>query len=71
MSRPAHELRVMEEEDQLNEKIEKLRAFMRTPTFETLDPMDRHLLTLQLTQMEDYQFTLVRRMRRFKPVLQD
>ena len=68
MSRPAHELRVIDEAAALYEKVQKLQAFLKTSTFQELEPMDRHLLTVQLAYMEDYHFTLLKRIKRFKPV---
>ena len=63
-----HELRVMQEKTDLDEKRIKLRAFIEDrPKFFTLDVVDRTLLESQLHAMNDYSAILGQRIARFVP----
>jgi hypothetical protein len=65
----AHEKRVVTEKRELDEKLEKLKAFCfspGSPIFRGLDPVDRGLLEFQYTTMEIYLKILERRIRRFQ-----
>lgn len=62
-----HEQRVVDEQLALDEKREKLDAFINGPVFPTLDGTDRALLKLQYREMTDYSETLGMRIRRFTP----
>ena len=50
--------RLKAEKDELNERIEKLNAFMGTPAFDELSREAQGLLTLQLSSMETYETCL-------------
>ena len=50
--------RLLEERDQLQEKVTKLDAFMDTETFETISKRQQMLLSDQLSYMEDYLYIL-------------
>ena len=66
-----HELRVMQEKTDLDEKRIKLRAFIEDrPKFFTLDVVDRTLLESQLHAMNDYSAILGQRIARFTPQAQ-
>lgn len=64
----AHELRVIAEKTDLDNKIAKLNAFTASPTFAAMDPADQRLLRSQLVAMGGYTETLRRRIERFAPV---
>lgn len=61
-----HELRVVDEKKELDEKIVKLTEFFRTKTFAYLDSADRHLMLEQRSFMIDYSDALGKRIARFK-----
>ena len=58
--------RVVEERDQLNEKIDKLKAFLSCDDGETLQAVQEDLLTTQLFAMQAYSNTLEIRIKSFK-----
>lgn len=58
-------LRVIEERDDLEDKIMKLVKFMDTDKFDQLDGVDKELLRGQLTAMEEYANILQLRIDRF------
>ncbi len=62
-----HELRVIAEKRELDEKLAKLSAFIsaRSPVFIGLDPMDKSLLRDQRDAMSAYSDTLADRIARF------
>lgn len=63
-----HELRVMQEKTDLDEKRIKLRTFIEDrPKFFTLDVVDRTLLESQLHAMNGYSAILGQRIARFVP----
>ena len=63
-----HELRVMQEKTDLDEKRIKLRAFIEdAPRFYALHPEERGLLVNQLTAMNAYSAALGQRIARFVP----
>jgi hypothetical protein len=47
-----HQQRVVEERDELYDRLEKLMAFQDTPTFDALLKVERHLLCEQKACME-------------------
>ena len=66
-----HELRVMQEKTELDEKRTKLRNFIEdTPRFYALHPEERGLLVNQLTAMNAYTAALGQRIARFTPQAQ-
>lgn len=66
-----HELRVMQEKTELDEKRTKLRDFIEdTPRFYALHPEERGLLVNQLTAMNAYTAALGQRIARFTPQAQ-
>ena len=56
--------RLQDEHAQLTHRLEKLRAFIRTDTFDTLPRDDREDLRAQFAYMCDYQNVLRRRIKR-------
>lgn len=56
--------RLFEERNQLNERIEKLRAFILDTKFEELPDIDRNDLREQITYMVEYSKVLERRVAR-------
>jgi hypothetical protein len=61
-----HEQRVVDEKRELDEKLEKLTAFVRSsPNFKRLDGFDRSLLTQQRDAMLRYSVILGERIARF------
>lgn len=63
----SHELRVIAEKADLDDKVAKLNAFTASPTFAALDPADQRLLRSQLVAMGGYTEILRRRIERFAP----
>lgn len=63
----AHEKRVVEERDQLADRIAKLAAFVedRGGVFVTLDSLDQQLMVTQLRVMRTYHQILNNRINRF------
>lgn len=62
----AFELRVIEELNELNLKMNALNAFMLGKIFQSLDPIDQQLLGRQLDVMGAYRNILEQRIQRFK-----
>lgn len=60
-----HEIRVVEEKKELDEKISKLSDFMHADTYAALSSVNQGLLMLQLSQMQSYSATLFRRIELF------
>lgn len=62
----AHQQRVVDEHDQLDEKLEKLHVFIEdAPLFKTLSKFDQRLLIDQRHAMTVYRDILRARMARF------
>mgnify|MGYP000315460221 CR=1 FL=1 len=61
-----HELRVVNEKSQLDDKINKLSNFMMTETYSSLPSVDRGLLMVQVRSMKMYSECLEDRISRFK-----
>lgn len=62
----AHEQRVVEESNELSEKIEALESFICSSVWETLSREEKALLRVQLNAMETYSTVLVHRIAMFK-----
>lgn len=62
-----HQQRVVEESDQLLARLQKLTAFLSTPTFDALPKAERHLLVAQHTAMTQYGVILHERIAAFSP----
>ena len=62
----AYQQRVIDERNELEEKINRLRVFIGTGTYIRLDTIDRELLRAQITLMISYSRVLTRRIERFK-----
>ena len=60
-----HQLRVVEELEALDEKIEKLVEFMHKDIYPTLSAVDQGLVMVQLVAMENYSEALGRRIELF------
>lgn len=60
-----HEQRVVEERNELGDKIRKLSDFLGTKTFDQLPDEDRDLLLWQKDHMSAYWATLNKRIDRF------
>ena len=60
-----HEQRVVDERDELTDKLTKLGAFFHTEVFEGLPEAERILLVTQEDYMQGYLNTLNRRIERF------
>jgi hypothetical protein len=58
--------RVVDERMALNDKIDRLAAFVKTPVFTDMDDEDRSLLTQQLRTMRNYLDVLDDRITRFQ-----
>lgn len=65
--KPAHIERMETEQAELDERIEKLRDFIGTETFNALPLIDRELLNMQLSAMHTYAAVLGARLRRIEP----
>lgn len=61
-----HEIRVVNEKAELDDKITKLVAFMMTDTYSSLPPVDQGLLMVQVRSMKMYSECLGDRIDRFK-----
>ena len=59
-------LRVIEEKEQLDKKIEALKAFRRSDVFSTLTYEEQYWLIMQLTTMQQYQEILELRIMYYK-----
>jgi hypothetical protein len=62
----AFQERVIQEQKELEEKLDKLTDFLQTDTFLNLEEKDRELLLAQHTHMVAYNTTLALRIKRFK-----
>lgn len=60
-----HEQRVVDERNELVEKITKLHAFFKTPIFEKLKEEEQDLLNEQSQIMMNYSDVLLKRINRF------
>lgn len=60
-----HQQRVVEEKNELNEKLEKLRSFLDSDIYKTLDSVDKVDLKMQYNAMITYYHVLSRRILRF------
>lgn len=58
--------RLDEEKAQLNEKLEKLRAFIDSEKFQEIDPVQMTLLNIQIKAMETYSQCLLERIVRIQ-----
>ena len=65
MTVPEYKTRVLDERSALHDKIDKLAAFLKTPTYSGLDDEDRALLSQQLRAMRNYIDILDERISRF------
>ena len=61
-----HEQRVVDEKNELGEKLEKLVAFLQTDFYKTLTEKEQELLYFQSQAMEDYYEVLQQRIELFK-----
>lgn len=57
--------RMLDEQNELTEKLVKLRQYVATGAFCKLEEIDRNLLTAQSAHMSAYSDTLARRIARF------
>ena len=60
-----HELRVVDEKNELDDKKDKLQAFFGSETFMTLSETDKCMLHCQYQIMKSYSCILAERIRRF------
>jgi hypothetical protein len=60
-----YQQRMLDEQAQLEERLQKLQAFVNTQAFQQLEIEDRELLLLQLIAMRDYASVLGRRINVF------
>lgn len=60
-----HQQRVVDEKIELDEKIEKIEAFLSNPIFLNLETLDQDALKNQLNYMRGYSSTLHFRIKRF------
>jgi hypothetical protein len=58
--------RVVEEKTQLDERLEKLKIFLKTPTFKSLTSIERVRLTRQSEVMQEYSTILGQRIEGFE-----
>lgn len=63
--RPDYQQRVLEEHQQLEDRIKKLTYYLSTQQFQLLDEIDQQLLNDQLDAMLEYEGTLLARIVRF------
>lgn len=61
-----HQHRVVEEHTDLEQKIERLGAFVGTPTYHALNQAEQYLLRRQLLSMTEYRDILAARIAHFK-----
>lgn len=61
-----HQQRVVEEHTELEKKIERLEAFVGTPTYHALNQAEQYLLRRQLLAMREYLDILAARIAHFK-----
>ena len=60
-----YQLRVLEERQELSDKLVKLEAFANSPTFRQLDSVEQGLLTTQAYYMSQYEEVLKERIQWF------
>ena len=60
-----YQKRVVDEETELNDRLNKLRAFIGGPDYLRLDTNERGLLHEQLAHMKGYSEVLARRIKAF------
>lgn len=65
MSYAAHQLRVVDEKRELDEKLTKLLNFFQTPMFDNLDEAERSRLRNQARFMDGYAAVLQERIAAF------
>lgn len=58
--------RLQDEKDQIDKKIEKLDAFTKSGDFDNIDNVQRGLLRIQLSAMQNYSQVLYERLWRLK-----
>lgn len=61
-----HEQRVVDEKNELGEKLKKLLVFLQTDFYKTLPEKEQELLYFQSQVMEDYYEVLQQRIELFK-----
>jgi len=67
-----HQERVVTEKKELDQKIDKLKAFIaENPTFKALPSDEQHLLNRQFDVMVEYSTILRRRIDNFEPFAQN
>jgi hypothetical protein len=62
-----YQQRVVDEKAELDERLAKLRAFIRSEAFEDVAPAERHRLLRQRDAMTGYSFVLGQRIDAFRP----
>lgn len=62
---PPHQQRVIDEEKELRDKLEKLTAFFNNPIYTSLDKEEQKRLSRQAQYMDQYLHTLVERIENF------
>lgn len=60
-----YQQRVVDENKELKEKIDKLQAFMLSPKWKELQDIDQYLMSSQLQVMQAYSQILFQRITRF------
>jgi hypothetical protein len=60
-----HEQRVLDEKRELDDRLERLRHFMTTGVFRSLDNLERDLMWRQAAYMSAYSQTLGERIEKF------
>ena len=60
-----HQIRVVDEKEELDGRISKLQAFFSTPIFASLDEKEKDRLTRQHAHMDAYSGVLEERIRAF------
>lgn len=63
-----HQQRVVEERDELADRLQKLTAFLDTPTFDALPKAERHRLAQQQAVMRHLAAVLKERIEAFEPL---
>lgn len=61
MTLMAHQQRVLHERDELLQKLERLRTFIGSQSFEAVPPEEQSLMLEQALHMTDYAWSLTRR----------
>ena len=61
-----YQRRVVDEKNELDEKLKALRDFMHGDIYASLDAIDQGLLMVQLVAMDNYSDVLARRIELFK-----